>query len=63
MSCFCELAQFSKQPDDVARKSAKHRGGGRSEPSKAELYEEAKKRGIGGRSKMSKGELEKALAA
>lgn len=56
--------QFSKQPEDVARKSAKHRHGGRSDggPTKAELYERAKRHGIPGRSKMSKGELEKALA-
>ena len=54
--------QFSKQPNDVAEKSAKHRNGGSDEPTKAELYEQAKKRGIEGRSKMNKGELEQALA-
>jgi hypothetical protein len=54
--------QFSKQPDDVARKSAKHRKGAEAGPTKAELYEKAKKQGIEGRSKMSKDELKQALA-
>jgi hypothetical protein len=56
--------QFSKQPEDVAQKSARHRHGGRSggEASKAELYEQARQRDIAGRSKMSKSELEKVLA-
>jgi hypothetical protein len=56
--------QFSRQPERIARKTAKHRsnGGGRADaPSKAELYEEAKRRGIAGRSKMSRTELQKAL--
>ena len=52
--------QFSGQPEDVRRKTARHRDGG--EPSKAELYEEAKRRDIPGRSKMSKAELAEALA-
>lgn len=51
--------QFSRQPKDVARKAAD----ARKEPSKAELYERAKKRNIPGRSKMSKSELMKALSA
>lgn len=58
--------QFSKQPDDVARKAAKHRAGGNGDgsgPTKADLYEEAKRRGIDGHSKMSKDQLMKALAA
>lgn len=55
--------QHSKQPDDVATKSAKYRHDGKAEPTKAELYERAKKRKIGGRSKMSKAELAKALDA
>ena len=54
--------QFSAQPKDVAAKSAKHRGGGKAEPTKAELYEQAKKRDIAGRSKMTKAELSSALA-
>ena len=55
--------QHSAQPKDVAEKTAKHRdghaGGGAT---RAELYEQAKKRDLPGRSKMSKAELEKALA-
>lgn len=51
--------QFSAQPKDVASKSARYRDGGA--PTKAALYEEARKRDVPGRSKMSKAELEKAL--
>jgi hypothetical protein len=54
--------QFSRQPEDVAAKSAKYRHDGHGTPTKAELYERAKKRDIPGRSGMSKAELEKALA-
>lgn len=55
--------QFSQQPADVAKKSAKHRdtdtsGGGRS---RAALMAEAKQRDIPGRSKMKKDELQRAL--
>lgn len=46
--------QFSAQPKDVREKV-------HGAPSKAELYERAKKRDIPGRSKMTKAELEKAL--
>jgi len=57
--------QFSGQPADVRRKAAKYRGGGRSdgggEPTKAELYEQARHHNVAGRSKMSKVELAKAL--
>ncbi|WP_349368040.1 hypothetical protein [Salinarimonas sp.] len=57
--------QFSGQPKDVAKKTARHRDTGRSsgksEPTKAELYEKAKKQDIPGRSKMSKQELMKAV--
>jgi hypothetical protein len=55
---------FSKQPKDVATKTAKHR---KTDPddgsarTRAELYELAKERKLPGRSKMSKSELEAAL--
>lgn len=52
--------QFSSQPDDVARRTAPYRGS-KSEPTKAALMAEARKRGVAGRSKMSKAELAKAL--
>jgi hypothetical protein len=52
--------QFSAQPEDVRRKTAKHRHGG-GEPTRAELYEEAKQQDIAGRSKMSKAELAETL--
>ncbi|NDV86830.1 hypothetical protein GTW51_08955 [Aurantimonas aggregata] len=52
--------QFSAQPKDIAKKTARDRGGAAS---KADLYGEAKRRDIAGRSKMSKAELEKALRA
>jgi hypothetical protein len=38
-------------------------GGARGDKTKAELYAEAKRRGIAGRSKMDKGELQRALYA
>jgi alkanesulfonate monooxygenase SsuD/methylene tetrahydromethanopterin reductase-like flavin-dependent oxidoreductase (luciferase family) len=54
--------QYSGQPEDVARKTARYRDGGDGgdggEPTKAELYERARARHIPGRSKMSKAELE-----
>ena len=55
--------QFSKQPKDVARKTARHRGGKRSRSgrSRAELYADAQRRNVPGRSRMSKAELERAL--
>jgi len=53
--------QHSSQPKDVKKKTAEHRDGGKSEPTKAELYEKAKKQDISGRSKMSKAELAKAV--
>jgi hypothetical protein len=53
--------QFSAQPKDVAKKTAKDRKGAHAGRSKAELYAEAKRRNVPGRSKMSKAELEKAL--
>lgn len=58
--------QFSSQPKDVAKKTAKHRSTGKSSssngPTKAELYEKAKKQDVPGRSKMSKAQLEKAVS-
>ena len=58
--------QFSKQPKDVAKKTAAARK--RSSPrdpaeTKAELMKKAQAKNIPGRSRMSKGELEKALGA
>ena len=53
--------QFSAQPEDVAKKVAKYRGGA-GEATKVELLERARKRDIPGRSRMSKAELEAALA-
>ncbi len=52
--------QFSAQPKDVAKKTAPHRGGGRT---KADLMKQAASKGIKGRSRMSKTELEHALHA
>lgn len=49
--------QHSKQPKDVADKTAPHR----DHRTRAELYEAAKKRDISGRSKMTKDQLLKAL--
>ena len=49
--------QFSAQPDDVAKKTARHR----DHRTKAELYAEAKKRNVPGRSRMTKDELIAAL--
>ncbi|MBI0474720.1 hypothetical protein D9601_05010 [Sphingomonas sp. MA1305] len=49
--------QFSAQPDDIADKARPYR----DHRSKANLYEEAKKRDIKGRSTMTKADLVKAL--
>ena len=55
--------QFSRQPRDVAAATAKHpHDRHKPAPTRAELYELAKKRGIRGRSAMSKPELEHALS-
>ncbi|WP_114860253.1 hypothetical protein [Azospirillum brasilense] len=54
--------QFSKQPDDVARKTAPYRHHDGGESTRAALYEEAKQRNLPGRSRMSKEELRKALS-
>ncbi len=56
--------QFSAQPEDVAKKTAKfrHGGGARADgPTRAALYAEAKARNIPVRSTMDKAALEKAL--
>lgn len=53
--------QFSAQPDDIAKKTAKDRGGQATSHTKAELYEMAKAKGVEGRSKMTKAQLEEAL--
>ena len=58
--------QFSAQPKDVAQKTAKYRHNGHGKkdgrkPSKAELYEEARRKNILGRSRMSKAELQRAV--
>lgn len=54
--------QFSKQPADVAKKTAAARKSG-SGTTKADLLKAARAKDIPGRSKMSKGELERALHA
>ncbi|MGP9821314.1 hypothetical protein ACTZWW_14960 [Salinarimonas sp. NSM] len=63
--------QHSSQPEDVARKTARHRDTGRSssrgsssggEPTKAALYEKAREQDVPGRSRMSKAQLMKAVA-
>lgn len=56
--------QFSKQPADVARKTAAARkGSSKGSWTKADLVAAARAKKIPGRSRMSKAELEKALAA
>ncbi|KQP33637.1 hypothetical protein ASF49_07050 [Methylobacterium sp. Leaf104] len=59
--------QFSKQPADVAKKTAAARrsasGKSGSAKTKADLMKAARDKNIPGRSKMSKGELEHALHA
>jgi hypothetical protein len=61
--------QFSAQPEDVARKTAKDRATGHATnrqasggPSKAELMQKARAKNVPGRSKMTKAQLEKAVA-
>jgi hypothetical protein len=55
----------SRQPLRIAEKTARHRrgetGGERREPTKSELYEEARRSDLPGRSKMSKADLARAL--
>lgn len=52
--------QFSAQPEDVARKAARHRDTVK-EPTKAALLAEARRRNIAGRSRMDKQALRRAL--
>lgn len=55
--------QFSRQPKDVAAKTAAHRqGGDLSVLTRAELLERARARGVAGRSRMRKEELVRALS-
>jgi hypothetical protein len=55
--------QHSAQPKDVADKSAHYRDGHHGEDrTRADLYEEAKRREIPGRSKMNKDQLARAIA-
>lgn len=56
--------QFSAQPEDVARKASRFRDGhgAHGEKTRADLYEEAKRRGVRGASRMTKAQLEQALA-
>lgn len=54
--------QFSAQPTDVAKKTAPFRKEDH-EATRADLYEEAKRRDIKGRSSMTKAQLERALTA
>jgi hypothetical protein len=54
--------QFSRQPDEIAKKTARHRSAsGRDQPTRAELYDEARRRNLPGRSTMTKAELQRAL--
>lgn len=55
--------QFSRQPDDVARKTGHaRRAAGLEGLSRAELLDHARRRGISGRSRMRKNELLAALS-
>jgi methyl coenzyme M reductase gamma subunit len=53
--------QFSRQPGDVARKTAVARHDGAARPTKAALMAQARQRNIPGRSRMSKDQLARAL--
>ena len=55
-------ASNQKTPAQNRRAAAKSRTSGNGGPTKAELYERAKKRNVPGRSKMDKDELARALA-
>ena len=56
-----EGKRFSAQPADVARRSARYRDGGKTEPTRRELMADARKQNLPGRSKMDKAALAKAL--
>ncbi|WP_406854896.1 hypothetical protein ABEG18_20450 [Alsobacter sp. KACC 23698] len=53
--------QFSRQPADIAQKTAAHRHDGAERPTKAALYAEARRRDVPGRSRMSRDQLAHAL--
>jgi hypothetical protein len=53
--------QFSRQPPDIARKTAPYRAHDNPQCRKAELMEEARRRGVPGRSRMDKAALRRAL--
>ena len=53
--------QYSAQPEGIAAKTAEHRGTGKADKTKAELFKEAKAKDLAGRSTMSKAQLAKAL--
>ena len=55
--------QFSRQPDDVARRTAPFRQHDSQGRSKAELMEEARRLGVRGRSRMDKDALRRTLGA
>ncbi len=52
--------QFSAQPEDIAKKTARDRGTGHG-ATRADLLRQAARKGIAGRSRMKKADLEKAL--
>lgn len=53
--------QFSRQPADVARKTAAARHDGAAQPTKAALMAQARRHNIQGRSRMTKDQLAQAL--
>jgi hypothetical protein len=53
--------RYLRQPDDVARKTAPYRHHNSHESSKADLMEEARRRGLPGRSRMDRETLRRAL--
>ena len=56
--------QFSAQPDKVARKASRFRDGhgAHGEKTRADLYDEARRKGVRGASRMNKAELVQALS-
>jgi hypothetical protein len=53
--------QFSRRPDDVARKAGPYRHHEANASNKADLMAEARRRGVPGRSRMDKDALRRAL--